>query len=135
MTEYELTYLLGETVANTQAMFMNIFAILSGYLLVAFFLAKRLTTSLSWFVNGLFTFAILVESSVIYRHVEIQVSLTRQIAHKAALGEGLSWHPVLKTPDWVMDIAPVITTAVFYSAAAAAIYFFCHARRTNSDAP
>lgn len=128
MSEYEMTYLIGETAANTQAMLMNIFSIVSAYLVVAYLAAHKLTKIMVTFVNGLFISMMLVFSIQLERHVGVLNSLVKEAQSMAISGDGLEWHPSIETPLEVFGWLPLFVTMLCLVAMIGALAFFFHAR-------
>ena len=133
MSEYELAYLLGETEMNMQTIFMNMFSIMSAYLLVAYLLAHRLTKSMSVIINGLFIFAMIFNAFIVQRHTSILFGVIEQVKLMADAGQGLEWHVSRTTPSWLLSISPTIGVVFTLIILVGSLFFFQHAKTANLE--
>lgn len=133
MTDYELAYLIGETAMNVQTMFMNVFSIVSAYLLVAYLLAARLTKTMLIIINTMFVLVMLSMTFTLIRHVAILVDLIEQVHLSAESGGGLAWHASSRTPLWLAQLMPAGMTFFLCVMTAGSLYFFFHTHKAHSQ--
>ncbi len=129
MSEYEMVNMLSNIASVVASLIMNFVTILSGYLLVAWFLARQLTATMALVLTGLFiTFSMTTVLQVRGAMISM-IGLTAEIRSYAAEGRGLSWHSAGSVPDYILEIFPVITIGVLLISIILAVFFFYHSRR------
>lgn len=129
MTDFELVYLLTEAVMNTVNIFMHLFAIVSAFLLAAYFLAHRLTKVMAGLLNALFVVTYLILGSTTYSTLLHIGSLTDQVRARTSTGDGLEWNVVNLIPGWLENIGLNLFPLLLIVVLAGAQYFF-HQTRT-----
>lgn len=135
MTDFELVYLLTEAIMNTVNIFMHLFAIVSAFLLAAYFLAHRLTKVMAALLNSLFIVTYLILGSTTYSTLLHIGSLTDQVRTRSANNGELDWNVVNLVPGWIEDLALGLFPLLLVAVLAGAQYFFHQARKAKPSEP
>ena len=131
MSDFELVYLLTEAIMNTVNIFMHLFAIVSGFLLVVYFLVDRLTKLMAALLNSLFIVTYLILGSTTYSTLLHIGSFTDQVRTRTNERGGLEWNVVNIVPGWVEDIGINLFPLLLIVVLVAAQYFFFQTRNPS----
>jgi len=136
MTEYEMATLYSDTNVASTTLWALFLSLESGFLLVAYNAAHRLTRTMAVIVVGGWS---LIALGIVVRLLEwawIADAVRSQMKAFALSGKGLAWHPVVETPTgvWGGPYRLVPLGVVLGLVVLSSIYFFFHCRRVNRKA-
>jgi len=135
MTEIGMASLFNDMQTAIIAQLSLYVSIMSGFLIVSFLVAPRLTRPMVVVVISLFTWLWYVLLMLSYREMASFFGLMGEMRKFREAGKGLAWHSAAYTPAILLDIVPAAWIAfqvIFY---AAAVAFFFHCRSRNLTAP
>lgn len=128
MTDYELVYLISESISNAADMFMYVFTIVSAYLVAAYAFARQISSLMYRLLNGIFIITYMIAASSTYATLLHMSSLNGLARERAKAGEGLEWNVVTLMPHTLEQIMIHFLPVIFIVILAAAIYFFHQSR-------
>ena len=131
MTEFELASLANETQNTSIGLLTTYFSLVSGFLVVAFLAAHRLTRTMVAGIVGLFviwSFGFISVNLTVARNYYGLLAEIRELAHA---GKGFEWHAFQIAPDWLLQLRPYGSTIAAVIVAVGAVYFFFHCRKHN----
>ncbi|MFI4934792.1 MAG: hypothetical protein ACHP7N_09265 [Caulobacterales bacterium] len=134
MTEFELAYLFNDMQMAIIAQLSLYVTVMSGFLVMSFLAAHRLSKVMMVVALSLFTWLWYVLLMLSYREMASFSGLMEEMRKFKDAGKGLAWHNAPQTPAFLLDIVPtswVVFQLVFYAAAMA---FFLHCRSVNRAA-
>jgi hypothetical protein len=135
MTEIEMATLFNDMQTAIIAQLSLYVSIMSGFLLMSFLAADRLTKPMLVVAISLFTWLWYVLLMLSYREMASFVGLMGEMRIFREEGKGLGWHGAAYTPAFLLDLIPPAWIAfqiVFYVAAVA---FLLHCRSRNQSNP
>jgi hypothetical protein len=134
MTEFEMAYLQNDMLIGLGSGASYFFAMLTAFVVASYLVAHRLTKEMAAIVVGIFIVASCGSIVTMYRVMDSLAGLGREMKAFAGAGKGLAWHGITRTPEWGLESARYLGSALFIVATIAAVYFFFHSRRVNRKA-
>jgi hypothetical protein len=135
MTEIEMATLFNDMQTAIIAQLSLYVSIMSGFLLISFLAAARLTRPMLIMAISLFTWLWYVLLMLSYREMASFVGLMGEMRKFREAGKGLGWHNAAHTPSLLLELIPpswIAFQIVFYGAAVA---FFFHCRSRDVSDP
>ena len=128
MTEFELTDAFTSNLDVVMTFFMAYLSATSAFLAVAYVAGPKIPGTLSTLVVSVYSLA---STFLIF-------SFQRQAAVIVAIGEqmralGVSWHPAVYQPVWVVETAAWLAVAMMSLLFAASMWFYLHVKRPNTQ--
>ena len=135
MTEIGMASLFNDMQTAIIAQLALYVSIISGFLVVSFLVAPRLTRPMVAVAISLFSWLWFVLLMLSYREMASYFGLMGEMRKFREAGKGLAWHSAAYTPAIFLDVVPAAWIAfqiIFY---AAAVVFFFHCRYRNPTQP
>lgn len=134
MTEFEMAYLMNESLTTLATYTAGTFTTVSAFLAAGYLAAHRLNGSMIATVIGVYTIWLLGGVMTTIRLVQNVSGLANQIALFAEQGKGLQWHVSTSPPllDTQTSVAVVVVVMTIIYLASLAFFFQC--RRMNRKA-
>lgn len=132
MTEISMATLFNDMQTAIIAQLSLYVSIMSGFLIISFLVAPRLTRPMVAVAISLFTWLWYVLLMLSYREMASFVGLMREMRKFREAGNGLNWHSAAFTPTFLLDLVPTAWVAFQLIFFAAAVAFFFHCRSTNA---
>jgi len=124
MTDFEISYLLVDQGELLQASFMNLFSIVTSFLLVAYFISAKLPKRTSWFVVALFVLVYMMMSFQLVRVVQVFIAVLAQFKGHPAL----AWHPAYSSPDAFSEMMIIALGLLLVFVLAGSLFFYARSR-------
>ena len=134
MTEYEIAELFNDMQTAIIAQLSLYVSVMSGFLVMSFLVAHRLSRPMLVVALSLFSWLWYVLLMLSYREMASFVGLMAEMKRFRDAGKGLDWHNATQTPSFLLEIIPVSWIAFQFVFFAAAVGFFYHCRRVNLKA-
>jgi hypothetical protein len=134
MSEYEMAYLFNDMQLAIIAQLSLYVSIMSGFLIMSFLAAHRLSRAMLVVAISLFTWLWYVLLMLSYREMASFSGLMGEMRNFRDAGKGLVWHDAAYTPPFLLELIPMSWIAFQLIFFAAAIGFFFHCRRKNLTA-
>lgn len=133
MTEFEMAYLTNDIQIALTSSTATLFSIVSGFLVVSYYAAHRLTLFMIVILIGVYAWAFLGTAFVIERQAETLIGMSFKIEEVAKAGSGLEWHAAASpaAPGWVRQAGPYANLIVSIVIFVSTLFFFFHSRRVN----
>jgi hypothetical protein len=134
MSEYEMAYLFNDMQLAVIAQLSLYVSIMSGFLIMSFLVAHRLSRAMLILAISLFSWLWYVLLMLSYREMASFSGLMGEMRKFKDAGKGLAWHSAAYTPSFLLDLIPISWIAFQFVFFAAAVGFFFHCRRRNRNA-
>jgi hypothetical protein len=134
MSEYEMAYLFNDMQLAIIAQLSLYVSIMSGFLIMSFLAAHRLSRTMLVVAISLFTWLWYVLLMLSYREMASFSGLMGEMRNFKDAGKGLVWHNAAYTPALLLELIPMSWIAFQFIFFIAAIGFFFHCRRKNLTA-
>ena len=131
MTEYEMAYLFTEMQMTIIAQLSLYVSVMSGFLIMSFLAAHRLSRTMLVLAISLFSWLWYVLLMLSYREMASFIGLMGEMRKFKDAGRGLNWHSAVQMPAILLAVVPTSWIAFQLSFYLAAVGFFFHCRRMN----
>jgi hypothetical protein len=131
VSEFELAYLFNEMQMAVVTQLALYVSVMSGFLIMSFLAAHRLSRALMILAISLFSWLWYVLLMLSFREMASFSGLMGEMRKFKDAGKGLNWHYATHTPTFLVQMIPISWIAfqlIFY---AAAVGFFFHCRHIN----
>ena len=125
LTDYELIYLVIEQTIAMQTVTMNLFSIVSSFLLVGYFISSKLTRMMSGFVIALFVSVYGLMSFALVRTVQGFMAIMIQVKTRPLL----EWHPAFHTPEFAKTASFGVFMTLLIFVFVGSLYFYIEASK------
>ena len=134
MTEFEMAYLFNDIQIGILAQLSLLVSVLSGYLVMSFVVAHRLSRTMMVLTVGIYSWFSWVFLIIGHREMAIYAGMMDQMRTFKSTGKGLNWHVVADYPPSFTAGIPVYWAVFQAFVSIAALAFFFHCRRVNGKA-
>jgi len=131
MTEFEMAELFNDMQLAIIAHLSLYVSVMSGFLVMSFLVAHRLSRPMLVLAISLFSWLWYVLLMLSYREMASFVGLMREMKKFKDAGKGLDWHYATQTPSFLLGVIPASWLAFQFVFFAAAVGFFFHCRHMN----
>ena len=132
MTEFEMATLFNDMQLAIVAQLSLYASIISGFLIMSFLAAHRLSRAMVAIAISLFSWLWYVLLMLSYREMASFSSLMSEMRKFKDAGRGLQWHAAAYTPTFLLNMIPASWIAFQIIFFVAAVGFFFHCRHKNS---
>ena len=132
MTEFEMATLFNDMQLAIVAQLSLYASIMSGFLIMSFLAAHRLSRTMVAVAISLFAWLWYVLLMLSYREMAAFTGLMVEMRKFKDAGQGLRWHAAAYTPVFLLDLIPASWIVFQFIFFAAAVGFFFHCRRENT---
>lgn len=134
MTEMGMASLFNDMQTAIIAQLSLYVSVMSGFLIVSFLVAPRLTRPMVVVVISLFTWLWYVLLMLSYREMASYIGLMGEMRKFREAGKGLAWQSAAYTPAILLDVVPAAWVAfqIIFYAAAVAFFFHCRSRKLTT---
>ena len=132
MTEFEMATVFNDMQLALVAQLSLYASIMSGFLIMSFLAAHRLSRAMVVIAISLFAWLWYVLLMLSYREMAAFTGLMGEMRKFNDAGKGLKWHAAAYTPEFLLNIIPASWIAFQLIFFAAAVGFFFHCRRENA---
>jgi hypothetical protein len=134
VTEFEMVTVFNDMQLAIVAQLSLYASIMSGFLIMSFLAAHRLSRAMVVIAISLFSWLWYVLLMLSYREMAGFSGLMGEMRKFKDAGRGLHWHAAAYTPTFLLNIIPtswIVFQLIFF---VAAVGFFFHCRRENTVA-
>lgn len=131
MTEFELSYLLIETVSYTGDLFLGAVSIMTGFVVIGLFFGQMLNRLMTLMLVGGYTLVMFGTTAQLNRIWINFLGIAIEIRARHAETGAFDWHGITRTPEVLLNIAPYFTTVVILGAYTGTLIFFFQTRKLD----